>query len=130
MNAWVPNFGQIALLLLAVAFFIAGAMLSLTRLRRPDAPLQLVAKSIQYVGIAFTLAALIWHCINRGSWLPLNDNFEALATLGLLLAIFVRYVQRAHPVVGLDWFIMPIVILLLISAIIFGRWRPDVYNPY
>jgi hypothetical protein len=37
--------------------------------------------------------------------------------LGLaMLAAFVMYVQRWRPIGGLDWFIMPMVILLLIGA--------------
>jgi ABC-type uncharacterized transport system permease subunit len=45
----------------------------------------------------------------------------------LLLALFVAYVQRAHPLRGLDWFVMPIVILLLIAAAVFGSAKPHEY---
>ena len=31
-----------------------------------------------YIGICLALASLIWHAANRGSCLPLGDNFEAL----------------------------------------------------
>ena len=61
-------------------------------------------------------------------WLPLGDNFDALVWLGLLLAMFVLYTQRAHPLRGLDWFVLPIVILLLVSAAVFGRAKPHEYN--
>ncbi len=52
------------------------------------------------------------------------NNFEALVWLGLILALFVMYVQRRHPIGGLDWFVMPMAILLLIGAAIFGRTEP------
>ena len=73
-----------------------------------------------YVGICLNVAVLIWHSIGRGSWVPLEDNFDTLIWLGLLLALFVAYVQRVHPLRGLDWFVMPIAILLLVAAAVFG----------
>ena len=51
----------------------------------------------------------------------LDDNFEAFLWLAILLAIFVMYVQRTRPIGGLDWFVMPIVIVLLVAAAVFGR---------
>lgn len=59
--------------------------------------------------------------------MPLEDNFEALVWLGLLLALLDVYLQRRRPVAGLDAFMLPIVVLLLIGAGLFGRMRPHAY---
>jgi ABC-type uncharacterized transport system permease subunit len=58
---------------------------------------------------------------------PLDDNFDALIWLAVLLALFVMYVQRTRPVGGLDWFIMPIVIALLVGAAVLGHTKPHGY---
>ncbi len=58
----------------------------------------------------------------------MNDNFNSLAWLGVLLALFVMYTQRVRPVAGLEWFVMPIVILLLVAAGVFGRVEPQEYR--
>src|SRR5208282_5884392 len=59
----------------------------------------------------------------------LEDNFEALATLALMLAGFTLYVQRVRPIPGLDWFLMPIVIILLVCASLFGIFNAGAYEP-
>jgi ABC-type transport system involved in cytochrome c biogenesis permease subunit len=61
--------------------------------------------------------------------MPLEDNFETLATLALLLAGFTLYVQRAKPIPGLDWFLMPIVIVMLLYSALFGIMHPGTYEP-
>ena len=43
------------------------------------------------------------------------------------LAGFVLYVQRTRPLGGLDWFVMPIVIILLIAAGVLGKAKPQEY---
>ena len=125
----VPNTGQLALLIAAVAVFAIGGVISLCRLRWSGEALRIAAKACLYTGILLSFAVLVWHARDRGSWLPLADNFDALIWLGLLLAIFVAYVQRVRPLRGLDWFVMPIVMLLLIAAAVFGRARPHEYIP-
>ena len=82
-----------------------------------------------YLGICLGLAALIWRSIDRGNWMPLEDNFETLATLALLLAGFTLYVQRAKPIPGLDWFLMPVVIAMLMYSAVFGIMRPVTLEP-
>src|SRR5687768_13945794 len=142
----VPTGGQLALLVASILLFAAGSILSLSRLwLEPDAarlstapaapgatppassPLRLAAKVCWYAGVLVGLGVLVWHSVDRGSWVPLEDNFDALIWLGLLLALFVLYVQRTRPLAGLDWFVMPIVILLLVSAAVFGRAKPHEY---
>jgi ABC-type uncharacterized transport system permease subunit len=123
----VPSTGQLAVLLLAIAAFALGGAVSVARLRLDREYLRITAKICFYVGICASAAVLVWHSVNRHSWLPLEDNFDTLIWLALLLALFVAYTQRVHPLRGLDWFVMPIVILFLSLAAIFGRAAPHEY---
>ncbi len=123
----MPEVGQIALLILAIVLFAAGGALSLARLQSEAPRLRLAAKACLYWGVLVALAVLVWHAARRGNWRPLGDNFDTLIWLGLLLALFVLYTQRVHPLRGLDWFVLPISILLLIFAAIFGRATPHEY---
>ena len=123
----MPHAGQLALLFAAVAAFAAGGVLSLARLKSDSNRLRIAAKACQYWGILFGIAVLVWHSLARRSWLPLEDNFDAMIWLALMLAAFVAYVQRTRPLRGLDWFIMPVVIGLLLAAAFFGRAKPHEY---
>ena len=129
----LPHPGQITLLAVSAALFAAGLLLSLSRLwaapteARSNA-LRVAAKAATYLGIVAAVGVLAWHSAGRGNWVPLGDNFDALIWLGLFLALFVLYMQRAHPLGGLDWFVLPIVIALLIAAAVFGRTRPHWYD--
>jgi ABC-type uncharacterized transport system permease subunit len=122
-----PTAGQLALLILSIALFATGGGLSLARIRWDRNALRVAAKACWYAGVLVGLGVLVWHSIDRRSWLPAEDNFDTLVWLGLLLALFVLYVQRTRPLGGLDWFVMPIVILLLVGAGIFGRTKPHEY---
>lgn len=127
MPADVPHAGQLALLFVAVAAFAAGGVLSLARLKSDSNRLRIAAKACQYWGILFGIAVLAWRSVARRSWLPLEDNFDAMVWLALLLAAFVAYVQGTRPLRGLDWFVTPIVIGLLLAAALFGRTKPREY---
>src|SRR5947207_1620681 len=122
-----PTIPQILLLLVSCLVFAAGGGISLARIWSDHPGQRLMAKICLYVGIALAVIVLIWHAANRGAWMPLEDNFETLIWLGLLLAVFLMYMQRAKPIGGLDWFIMPIVIVLLLAAALFGRTMPRDY---
>lgn len=124
-----PTVGQLALLALSIAMFAAGIGASLARVRWDRDSLRVAAKACAYGGVVLGLGVLVWHSVDRRSWLPLEDNFDALIWLGLLLALFVLYVQRTRPLPGLDWFVMPIVVLLLVGAAVFGRAKPHEYVP-
>jgi ABC-type uncharacterized transport system permease subunit len=120
------NAGQLALIIASAAFFLGGAAMSVMQGWLNRRPIRIAAKSMDYWAICLAAAAVIWHCLGRsGSWLPLEDNFETLATLGILLGLFVMYIQRTRPIPGLDWFLLPIVVLLLVSAAVFGTVRPN-----
>jgi ABC-type transport system involved in cytochrome c biogenesis permease subunit len=122
----IPTLGQLILLTAAVAMFITAEAFSLLRLRGNEAH-RIAAKAFLYWGISFAFGVLVWHSVRSGSWRPLQDNFDALIWLALLLALFVAYTQRVHPLRGLDWFVLPIVVGLLIAAAVFGRTKPREY---
>jgi ABC-type uncharacterized transport system permease subunit len=123
----VPSHGQLGLLFAAIAVFAIGGLISIARLRVDRTGFRLASKVCLYSGVCLGVGVLIWHSIGRHSWIPLEDNFDTLIWLGLFLALFVAYVQRAHPLRGLDWFITPIVILLWVAAAIFGSAKPHEY---
>src|SRR5690349_17357301 len=120
--------GQLALLFVAVALFAGAEAASLARIWWEGEKLRVAAKALLYLGTVCGLGVLVWHAVRRGSWLPLEDNFDALVWLGLLLALFVLYTQRAHPLRGLDWFLVPVIAMLLVSAAVFGKAKPHEYN--
>jgi ABC-type uncharacterized transport system permease subunit len=123
----IPGTGQLALLLSSVALFSVGGAVSLSRIRWERNWSRLAAKSCMWSAITLAVGVLIWHSVDRQSWMPLDDNFDALVWLALLIAGFVMYVQRRRPIGGLDWFLMPMVVLVLLAAAIFGRERPHAY---
>src|SRR2546423_12606014 len=126
-NLEAPNAGQLSLLIACIALFAIAGVLSLMRIRRETEGLRIASKACAWSAVATGIAVIVWHAFGRSQWLPLDDNFEALIWLGLILAVFVLYVQRRHPIGGLDWFIMPMVILLLIGAAVFGSTQPHEY---
>lgn len=123
----MPTIGQLTLVIIAIAFFAISGAISLSRFWHERTGARIAAKACGWSGVLFGVIVLLWHNSTRGSWLPLGDNFDTLIWLGLLLAIFSFYVQRTKPIIGLDWFTTPIVILLLLAAAIFGRTQPHEY---
>lgn len=119
--------GQVALVIAAAACFAAATGLSLARLWWERESLRVAGKAMAYAGLLAGVAVLAWHSAERGTWLPLGDNFDTLVCLGVLLAGFLLYIQAARPLRGLDWFLLPIVVLLLASAVVFGRTTPHEY---
>jgi ABC-type uncharacterized transport system permease subunit len=120
--------GQLALVIVAAGLLAVGMLLSVARLWRDGESLRLAAKACQYAGVVCGIAVLVWHSAARGNWRPMEDNFDAFLWLGLLLALFVLYTQRIHPLRGLDWFVLPIAALLLAGAAIFGKTQPHEYR--
>jgi ABC-type uncharacterized transport system permease subunit len=117
----MPTNGQLALLIAAVVMFAGAGVMSFARLWGNTNATRLASKICLYWGLLAALGVLIWHGTTRHQWVPIGDNFDALIWLGVLLAFFVIYVQRTGSLAALDWFILPVVILLLICAGVFGR---------
>jgi ABC-type uncharacterized transport system permease subunit len=123
----MPSTGQIILVVLAIAIYVIGGGISLSRMWRDRPGSRIAAKACMYSGVCLSLAVLVWRAISRASWVPLEDNFDVLLWLAVILSLFVLYVQRRKPIGGLDWFVMPIVILLLIAALIVGQTQQREY---
>lgn len=131
-----PSSGQLSLLIGCIAVFVVGAGAALLRWRRglrspgepPSRALRLVGKVSLYAGLALCLGVIAWHSMARHNWRPLEDNFSTFLWLAALLALFIAYSQRAHPLRGLDLFVLPVVVLLAIMAAIFGETRPHEYR--
>jgi ABC-type uncharacterized transport system permease subunit len=122
-----PTTAQLSLLIVAVLLFGAGGVLSFARMWSDRPRLQRVGKAFLRGGITASIGVLIWHSLSRGKWMPVDDNFDALVWLATLLALFVLYVQRNRPLGGLDWFVMPVVVLLLLGAAFFGKMEYQSY---
>jgi len=118
----MPTTGQLALLIVAAALFAVGCVASVLRAgRRESTGLKTLMIGSVAAGIVAAIGVIAWHASSRGQWQPLGDNFDALVWLGTLLAIFVLYVQSTRPLGALDWFVLPVVVLLLIAAAVFGK---------
>lgn len=125
----MPSTHQLVLVILSILLFAVGGGLSIARLRFDREGMRIGAKACVWAGLLAALGVLIWHAAARpaGNWLPLEDNFEAFVWLAVLLAGFVLYVQRARGLGGLDWFVIPIVIVMLAAAAVLGRAKPQEY---
>lgn len=119
--------GQIALLIVSTACFAVAAGCAVLRLRNEKPGVRIAGKSAGYLGLLTGVGVLLWHSAERGTWLPLGDNFDTLVCLGVLLAGFVAYMQIYRPIRGLDAFLLPIVVLLMVAATIFGQTQPHAY---
>lgn len=123
----MPTTGQFSLLIVTIALFAAGGMFSLLRLWWDSRTPRVISRVLLGFGIVAAIALLIWHSAYRGQWIPVGDNFDALIWLATLLAMFVLYLQRHKHLGALDWFVMPLVVLLLVLAGVFGRTK---YHDY
>lgn len=124
----MPTTAQLILLGLSVVLFAMGGGISAARVRWNSERLRLAAKICMYLGITAAIGVIVSHSAHRGDWRPINDNFETLVWLAVLLALFVMYTQRAKPLGGLDWFVMPMVIVLLVAAGFVGKLNPQTYH--
>jgi len=125
----MPTTGQLILLIVVIALFVAGGALSFARVRSDRRDLRIASRIFLGVGIVAAGALLAWHGAARRNWVPIGDNFDALVWLATLLAMFTLYVQRHKTLGALDWFVLPLVIVLLIVAGIFGRTEFHEYHP-
>src|SRR4051812_3157429 len=125
----MPTNGQIILLLGTIVLFAIGGGMSFARTWADHDGLRFASRMLLIAGIVASGGVLAWHSASRGHWMPVGDNFDALIWLATLLALFVLYVQRHRRLGALDWFVMPIVLLLLITAAVFGRTEYHEYHP-
>ncbi len=128
-----PTSIQFALLILAAVLVACGVICSLARLKWDENDrLRVASKVLMAAGGAMALVVLIWHSTTRGSWLPVGDNFDALIWLACLLGLFLFYIQGRKPLTGLDWFVGPIIVLLLVGSVLFGarEYRPYGHNAW
>ncbi len=124
-----PTTAQLILVAFTILIFVAGGLMSLARLRlagNDASPLRhslhAGAAACMYGGLACVVAVLLWHSLRRHFHnCPIDDNFGALIWLAALLAGFVAYTQGSKTLGAVDWFVMPIVVVLLIASIVFGR---------
>ena len=115
-----PSKGQLALLVITMLLYAAGGVCSVWRAWSDSAALGRTARLLLVLGIVCSLGVIVWHAASRQSWVPLEDNFDALLWLATLLAMFVLYVQRRPRLGGVDWFVMPVVLLLLLASLFVG----------
>ncbi|MBC7783042.1 MAG: cytochrome c biogenesis protein CcsA [Burkholderiales bacterium] len=118
-----PTNSQLILCLAGAAWFLASVILSIGK-----PTLRAVSTLASFFGLVLGFAALISHAVTRGSWVPLEDNFEALLWLALLTGCVSIYLQLRKTVGRVDWVLSPIVILLLVSAAVFGKTMPRNYS--
>ena len=124
----MPTIGQLVLLFAAILAFAVGGGISVTRTWTDHAMPRILSRAMLVLGILACAAVLVWHSISRGDWSPASDNFDALVWLATLLAAFVLYLQHHRQLGSLDWYVMPIVLLLLVWAAIFGRTEYHSYH--
>jgi len=117
----MPTIAQILLVFAAILAFAIGGGMSATRAWTDHPMPRLLARILLVCGILVCAAVIIWHSIATSAWLPIGDTFASLVWLAGLLSLFVLYVQRHRQLGSLDWYVMPVVILLLVAAAIFGR---------
>jgi ABC-type uncharacterized transport system permease subunit len=124
----MPSIGQLVLLFVAILAFAVGGGMSITRMWSDHVMPRILARVMLVIGIIASAGVIAWHSISRGTWVPVGDNFDALLWLATLLATFVLYLQHHRQLGSLDWYVMPIVLLLLVWAAIFGRTEYHSYH--
>jgi len=124
----IPTLPQLSILALAVVALGIGIVLSVFR-SRGNEKLRVPMKMLYYWGLSLAIVVVFWHTVRRGHWTPLESNFDTLVSLGVILGVFVMYLQKRRPVAGLDWFVMPMVMMLLLLGGVFGRTKLHAYLP-
>ncbi len=118
-----PTLGQIILAIGAAVVFAASVTVSIARSAN-----RAVVIVLAIIGLVLSTSSLVWHAVDRGSWIPLDDNFDALLWLAIMTGLVSLYLQRRKTVGRVDWVLSPIVILLLLSAAFFGATMPQEYK--
>jgi len=132
----LPTDGQTATLIMSALAFAVSAGASIARQWTDSRLLRITVWVAGWGGVVLGAAVLGWHAATAMAshglagtgWMPLEDNFDALAWLGVMIAGCALYVQWRRPVGGLDWFVLPVGIALLVAAAVFGREEPRAYR--
>ena len=125
----MPTIGQLLLLFAAIIALLRDRRRNVDLRAWSDHPVpRLLSRILLVLGILACAGVIVWHSADRGAWLPVGDNFDALVWLATLLAMFVLYVQHRKQLGSLDWYVMPLVIVLLVTAAIFGRADYHAYD--
>ena len=117
----LPTLVQLLLVAAAALAVAGGVVVSATGRRRG-------VVTLPAVGLALALVAQILHARRRGDPWPLQDNFDALLWLAILIGLASLYLRARGTVPKVDWVSGPIVVLLLAAAAVFGRARPHEYT--
>lgn len=136
---------QIILLVLIIVTYVVGGALTVARARQSLRRLQQhqsperdatrprrahpASLALLSVGLGLSTVLFTWHMLRTSPRQPLQDSFSAMLGLAILLAGFVTYIQWTRAIAALEWFAMPIVILLLLMAGHFGEASPQQYVP-
>ena len=117
----LPTLVQLLLVAAAALAVAGGVVVSATGGKRG-------VVALPAAGLALALIAQIVHGWRRGNVWPLQDNFDALLWLAILIG-GVSLVLRGWGIVPrVDWVSGPIVALLLAGAAVFGRTTPHEYT--
>ena len=119
--------GQLTLLILSISLLGAATLVAWARLVGAWPGQRLLLRGLMAGGLAAAAGGLVWHAAMRGDWMPLGDNFQTLIWLGLLLGIFLVYLQVVRPLPGIESFILPVIVAMLVGAAVFGKTRPHDY---
>ncbi len=125
----MPDIGQLALLCVAVACLVAGGIVSLLHRDKDTLTRWRILRWCSAGAIVSAVGVIIRHYAASAHWQPVSDNFEALIWLGVLIAGFVLYMQSIKPIVGLDWFLMPAAMGLLVAAGVVAKLDYKAYHP-
>jgi hypothetical protein len=83
----MPTTGQLILLIAIVLLFLAGGVLSFTRVWWDRRDLRIASRICLGVGIVAAGGLLAWHAASPRNWVPIGDNFDTLVWLATLLAV-------------------------------------------
>ncbi len=143
----MASVAQIGLLVLILVAYVVGGAMTVVRARaslrqlkdapgtdavgsrRAPARANRISLTLLSLGLAMSVILLVWHSWSSNPQQPLQDSFSAMLGLAILLAGFVTYIQWTRPIAALEWFAMPIVIMLLLMAGHFGEAAPQTYVP-
>ena len=118
----IPTIAQLLLTAVAALLLLCGtlAVIKNTESR--------AAAGLSLTGVCFALAAQALHSVHRHDWMPLQDNFDALLWLAILLAATSLYLRRTPAMQPIDWIATPVAVLLMLCAAVFGKARPHEYT--